>query len=112
MERAADEAGLRAQKTRDLDLASAAAENAAWKMASTKPTTAAGASALLAAAPTRPAGAIKAEEAPFNRLWMEPASNILFLSCSILEGLQLARRRFERAERRLDETDARQADRR
>jgi hypothetical protein len=44
---ALDEAGARAVKQRDVDRASDAAENAAWKMARTKPSTAAGASALL-----------------------------------------------------------------
>ena len=54
MERGADEAGLRTRKQRDLDRACAAAENAAWKMARTNPTTAAGTSALLTYITTRP----------------------------------------------------------
>jgi hypothetical protein len=51
---ALDKAGVRAVKQRDIDRASDAAENAAWKMARTKPSTAAGASALLTYISTGP----------------------------------------------------------
>jgi hypothetical protein len=51
---ALDEAGLRAVKQRDVDRAVDTAENAAWEMAQTKPSTAAGASALLSYIATGP----------------------------------------------------------
>jgi hypothetical protein len=54
LEATVDEAGLRAVKQRDVDRASAAAENAAWKMARTKPSTAPGAAALLEYVTTGP----------------------------------------------------------
>jgi hypothetical protein len=47
LEAALDDAGHQAVKQLEVDRAVAAAENAAWKMARTKPSTAAGASALL-----------------------------------------------------------------
>jgi hypothetical protein len=53
LERARDEE-LRAVKQRNVDPASDAAENAAWEMARTKPSTAAGASAMLSFMATEP----------------------------------------------------------
>jgi hypothetical protein len=51
---ALEKAGVRAVEQRDVDRASDAAENAAWKMARTKPSTAPGASALLTYIATGP----------------------------------------------------------
>jgi hypothetical protein len=53
LERARDEE-LRAVKQRDIDRASDAAENAAWEMARKKPSTVAGASAMLSFIATEP----------------------------------------------------------
>jgi hypothetical protein len=84
MERAADEAGLRTTKKRDLDRASAAAENAAWKMAKTEATTAAGCSAFLTYITTRPlTGLFELGETD----WHETAFRTVAASLAKITGL-------------------------